>query len=93
MAQHAQPGLPCGAWLLESGEVSKMEGVSIRTLVLELVDAKGASHIRELHIEVLQRRPGTPEHTVRARLSEAHDLRVMSKRRLIARSPAKIISY
>ena len=48
-----------------------MTDVSIRTLVLELVDAKGASHIRELHIEVLQRRPGTPEHTVRARLSEA----------------------
>ena len=48
-----------------------MEEMSIRTLVLELVDAKGASHIRELHIEVLQRRPGTPEHTVRARLSEA----------------------
>jgi hypothetical protein len=48
-----------------------MTDVSIRTLVLELVDAKGASHIRELHVEVLQRRPGTPEHTVRARLSEA----------------------
>jgi hypothetical protein len=49
----------------------KMTDVSIRTLVLELVDTKGASHITELHIEVLQRRPGTPEHTVRARLSEA----------------------
>jgi hypothetical protein len=33
---------------------------SIRTLVLEYVDQNGASHIRELHIEVLQRRPGTP---------------------------------
>ncbi len=48
-----------------------MEEVSIRTLILEFVDAKGASHIREMHIEILQRRPGTPEHTVRARLSEA----------------------
>jgi len=45
--------------------------VSIRTLVLEYVDVKGASHIRELHIEVLRQRPGTPEHTIRARLSEA----------------------
>lgn len=38
-----------------------MTDVSIRTLVLELVDAKGACHIRELHLEVLQRKPGTPE--------------------------------
>jgi len=45
--------------------------VSIRTLVLEYVDVNGASHIRELHIEVLRSRPGTPEHTIRARLSEA----------------------
>jgi hypothetical protein len=44
---------------------------AIRTLILEHVDANGASHIRELHIEVLQRKPGTPEHTIRARLSEA----------------------
>jgi len=44
---------------------------SIKTLVLEYVDANGASHIRELHIEILRSRPGTPEHTVRARLSEA----------------------
>ncbi len=56
-----------------------MEGVSIRTLVLEMVDAKGASHIRELHIEVLQRRPGTPEHTVRARLSEAASEGLLSR--------------
>lgn len=45
--------------------------VSIRTLILEFVDAHGASHIRELHIEVLRSRPDTPEHTIRARLSEA----------------------
>ena len=42
-----------------------------RTLILEHVDQHGASHVRELHIEVLQRRPGTPEHIIRARLSEA----------------------
>jgi len=39
--------------------------------VLEYVDAHGASHIREMHIEILRDRPGTPEHTIRARLSEA----------------------
>ncbi len=44
---------------------------SVRTLILELVDHRGASHIRELHVEVLRCRPGTPEHTSRARLSEA----------------------
>ena len=44
---------------------------AIRTLILEYVDTNGASHIREMHIEILHRRPGTPEHTVRARLSEA----------------------
>ena len=46
---------------------------SVRTLLLEMVDAHGACHIRELHIEILLRRPGTPEHTIRARLSEAVD--------------------
>ena len=45
--------------------------VSIRTLLLEHVDSQGASHISELHIEILNSKPGTPEHTVRARLSEA----------------------
>jgi hypothetical protein len=44
---------------------------SIRTLILEFVDTHGASHIRELHIEILRCRPETPEHTIRARLSEA----------------------
>ena len=44
---------------------------SIRTLVLEYLDQTGASHIRELHIEILGTRPDTPEHTIRARLSEA----------------------
>ena len=48
-----------------------MADVSIRTMLLEFVDANGASHIRELHIEILRHRPDTPEHTIRARLSEA----------------------
>jgi hypothetical protein len=48
-----------------------MTDVSIRTMLLEFVDTNGASHIRELHIEILRHRPDTPEHTIRARLSEA----------------------
>jgi hypothetical protein len=48
-----------------------MTEVSITTLILEYVDEKGAAHIRELHIEIQRHRPGTPEHTIRARLSEA----------------------
>src|SRR4030042_2813000 len=58
------------AWPRESGEV-KMSDVSIRTLILEFVDSNGASHIREMLIEILRQKPGTPEHTIRARLSEA----------------------
>jgi hypothetical protein len=48
-----------------------MSDVSIQTLLLEFVDSNGASHIREMHIEILRQKPGTPEHTIRARLSEA----------------------
>ena len=48
-----------------------MSNTTIRTLVLEYIDNNGASHIRQMHIEILQRRPNTPEHTIRARLSEA----------------------
>jgi hypothetical protein len=48
-----------------------MSDVSIRTLLLEFVDSNGASHIQEMHIEILRQKPGTPEHTIRARLSEA----------------------
>jgi len=48
-----------------------MSDVSIRTMLLEFVDSNGASHIRELHIEILRHKPDTPEHTIRARLSEA----------------------
>ena len=48
-----------------------MSDVSVRTLILEFVDSNGASHIREMHMEILRQKPGTPEHTIRARLSEA----------------------
>jgi len=48
-----------------------MSDVSIRTLILEFVDSNGASHIREMHVQILRQKPGTPEHTIRARLSEA----------------------
>ena len=41
-----------------------MSEVSIRTLILEFVDSNGASHIHEMHIEVLRQKPGTPEHTI-----------------------------
>ncbi|UCG56450.1 MAG: hypothetical protein JSU70_16500 [Phycisphaerales bacterium] len=47
-----------------------MTDVSIRTMLLEYVDSNGASHIRELHVEILRHKPNTPEHTIRARLSE-----------------------
>jgi len=40
-------------------------------MLLEFVDSNGASHIREMHVEILRQKPGTPEHTIRARLSEA----------------------
>ncbi len=48
-----------------------MKDVSIRTLLLEFVDANGACHLREMHVEILRHKPETPEHTIRARLSEA----------------------
>jgi hypothetical protein len=48
-----------------------MTDISIRTLLLEFVDANGASPIRELHIDILRHKPDPPEHTIRARLSEA----------------------
>jgi hypothetical protein len=48
-----------------------MSDTTVKTLILEYLDYNGACHVRELHIEVLRERPGTPEHTIRARLSEA----------------------
>ena len=56
-----------------------MSNATIRTLVLEYVDNNGASHIHEMHIEILQRRPHTPEHTIRARLSEAVSDRILNR--------------
>jgi hypothetical protein len=43
---------------------------SIKTLILEIVSGNGASHIREIHLQVTGLRPEVPQHTVRARLSE-----------------------
>jgi len=48
-----------------------MTDISIRTWFLKFMDANGASHIRELHIEILRHKADTQEHTIRARLSEA----------------------
>ena len=56
-----------------------MSDVSIRTLILEFVDYNGASHIREMHIEILRQKPGTSEHTIRARLSEAVSNRLLNR--------------
>jgi hypothetical protein len=52
---------------------------SIKTLILEFVDDHGASHVREIHVEILRAKPGTPEHTIRARLSEAVTDGVLSR--------------
>lgn len=43
---------------------------TIKTLILEFVGGNGASHVREIHLQVCEFRPEVPEHTVRARLSE-----------------------
>jgi hypothetical protein len=43
---------------------------SIKTLILEIVGGQGPSHIREVHLQVVEFRPDVPQHTVRARLSE-----------------------
>lgn len=43
---------------------------SIKTLILEFVEANCAGHIKEIHLRVTQLRPEVPQHTVRARLSE-----------------------
>ena len=48
-----------------------MLNTSTRNLILKFLDINGASHIREMHIEILQHKPGTPEHSIRVRLSEA----------------------
>ena len=43
---------------------------SIKTLILEIIDGHGPSHIKEVHLQVTEFRPDVPQHTVRARLSE-----------------------
>jgi len=43
---------------------------TIKTLILECVAGNGASHIKEIHLQVVEFRPDVPQHTVRARLSE-----------------------
>jgi len=53
--------------------------MSIRTLILEFVDSNGASHIREMHIEIMRHKPDTPEHAIRARPSEAVSDRVLDR--------------
>jgi len=43
---------------------------AIKTLILEFMTGNGPSHIREVHLQVIEFRPEAPQHTVRARLSE-----------------------
>ena len=43
---------------------------TIKTLILEFMTNSGTSHIREVHLQVVEFRPEVPQHTVRARLSE-----------------------
>ena len=43
---------------------------TIKTLILEFMTGNGPSHIREVHLQVVEFRPEVPQHTVRARLSE-----------------------
>ena len=43
---------------------------TIKTLILEIIDSNGSTHIREIHLKVTGLRPEVPQHTVRARLSE-----------------------
>jgi len=45
--------------------------VSIRTLGLDYVDRESAAPIHQLDIEIVRDHPGSFEHTIRARLSEA----------------------
>jgi hypothetical protein len=50
-------------------EVVRIEK-SIKTLILEIMGGNGPSHIKEVHLQVVEFRPDVPQHTVRARLSE-----------------------
>ena len=43
---------------------------TIKTLILEIIQGDGPSHIQEIHLRVTEFRPEVPQHTIRARLSE-----------------------
>ena len=43
---------------------------TIKTLILEIVGGNGPSHIKEVHLQVVEFKPDVPQHTIRARLSE-----------------------
>ena len=43
---------------------------TIKTLILEIIQGEGPSHLQEIHLKVTEFRPEVPQHTVRARLSE-----------------------
>ena len=43
---------------------------TIKTLILEIIQGEGPTHIQEIHLKVTEFRPEVPQHTVRARLSE-----------------------
>jgi hypothetical protein len=43
---------------------------TVKTLILEFMTGAGTGHIQEIHLHVTEFRPGIPQHTVRARLSE-----------------------
>jgi len=43
---------------------------AIKTLILEFMTNNGPSHIREVHLKMVEFRPEIPQHTVMARLSE-----------------------
>ena len=55
--------------LVQDDEVVKISK-SVKTLILEIIDSNGSTHIREIHLKVTGLRPEVPQHTVRARLSE-----------------------
>jgi len=54
---------------VQDDEVVKISK-TIKTLILEIIDSNGSTHIREIHLKVTGLRPEVPQHTVRARLSE-----------------------
>ena len=43
---------------------------AIKSLIIEFVSGNGPSHIKEIHLQIVEFRPEVPQHTVRARLSE-----------------------